>query len=349
MPERHHQSVLTAYFAQHARGTLADHRPNLAHRCQVPVEFRALVGAGVVSAVMPVPVPLLTLDRGSAAPLAPSVDHLVFPGLFTPGAGLHAWPSLCLGRSASLAGHDAMVMADDRSTSTVQGADHPLPLLRNAPFGCSSARFAAVPVDREPAVIRLVVHGRRGGEIPQCLIRLADDLARLRRAPVEVEALTAAPLATDPQRSYWLLPLLLLPGTHARSDVPQIRERMRQAGGSVTLLPFLGAWPQWWDLLRRWIAALERDGRSAVVVHHPLRPGLADRYLDMLEEKLGCALVAFDAWEEYLQQHPAAWPLPLALAPNRMAEALRQAGGVSSLLDDPQLRAGLVSLLSLLS
>ncbi len=204
---------------------------------------------------------------------------------------------------------------------------------------------AAVP----GAVLRLVVHGRSGGEIPGCLHRFAADLAKQRGAPVELEALTAQPLPVNPGHSYWLMPLLLLPGSHACSDVPQIRQRMRLQGGHVTLLPFLGAWPAWWELLRRWIAAREVQGQSAVVVHHPLRPGLSTRYLAMLSKQLDCTLVSADTWGEHLNQHPSACPLPLALAPNRMAETLRQAGGLPSLLDDPQLRSGLITLLSVLS
>ena len=69
----------------------------------------------------------------------------------------------------------------------------------------------------------------------------------------------------------------------------------------------------------------------------------------MLQRELGCTLVSADTWEAHLREHPSACPLPLALAPNRMAESLRQAGGLPSLLDDPQLRSGLITLLSVLS
>jgi hypothetical protein len=41
-------------------------------------------------------------------------------------------------------------------------------------------------------------------------------------------------------------------------------------------------------------------------------------------------------------------PLPLSLAPNRMSEALRQAGGLPSLLEDPALRQGLIHCLAAL-
>ena len=226
---------------------------------------------------------------------------------------------------------------------------HPWPLLRNDPLTAAAMPLPWSRAAVSGAVLRLVVHGRSGGEIPDCLVRFADDLAKHRGGPVELEALTAEPLPVVPGQTYWLMPLLLLPGSHVRTDVPQIRERMRRQGADVTLLPFLGAWPQWWALLRGWIAARELQGQSAVVVHHPLRPGLSARYLAMLSAQLDCTLVSADTWGEHLRQHPSACPLPLALAPNRMAETLRQAGGLPSLLDDPQLRSGLITLLSVLS
>ena len=242
-----------------------------------------------------------------------------------------------------------VAMRKNPPTSSVQGDLHPWPLLRNDPLIGAAQRFPWSGAAASGSVLRLVVHGRSGGDIPDCLHRFADDLAQRRGAPVELEALTADPLPVIPQHHYWLMPLLLLPGSHARLDVPQIRERMRRQGGKVTLLPFLGAWPQWWELLRCWITARELQGQSAVVVHHPLRPGLSGRYLATLSAHLGCTLVSADTWGDHLKQHPSACPLPLALAPNRMAETLRQAGGLPSLLDDPQLRSGLITLLSVLS
>ena len=240
-------------------------------------------------------------------------------------------------------------MAIDLLTSSVSGARQPWPLLLNRPFGYSLPPSALAKPRSVPAVLRLVVHGRSGGEIPACLTDLAADLALRRGAPVELEALTADPLPSQPGVEYWLMPLLLLPGSHVRSDLPAILRRMRAGGSRVTPVPFLGAWSGWWRLLRLWIEAREGTGQQAVVVHHPLRPGLSARYLAMLQRELGCTLVSADTWEAHLREHPSACPLPLALAPNRMAESLRQAGGLPSLLDDPQLRSGLITLLSVLS
>lgn len=206
------------------------------------------------------------------------------------------------------------------------------------------------------SALRLVVHGRSGGVIPSCWLELADVVARRRQAPVLLEALTAAePVqagvmvpGSNPEHQ-WLVPLLLLPGSHVRSDLPQIRQRLRETGISTTLLPFLGAWPHWRDLLGRWLtSADDLAAASQAVVHHPVRPGPADRYLNLLATQLGCPLVPADQWEVFERQNPGCQPRPLALAPNRMAEALRQAGGSPALLEVPLVRSGLIDLLAAL-
>ena len=112
----------------------------------------------------------------------------------------------------------------------------PWPLLRN---GAS---------DGGRQGLHLVVHGRSGGVVPDCLASLPNLLAQRRSAPVQLEVLTAEqPVSALPQSS-WVVPLLLLPGAHARTDVPAIRNRLRGSGASVRLLPFLGSWITWWNL-----------------------------------------------------------------------------------------------------
>ncbi len=191
--------------------------------------------------------------------------------------------------------------------------------------------------------LHLVVHGRSGGVVPDCVASLPELLAQRRSAPVQLEVLTAEqPVSALPQSS-WVVPLLLLPGAHARMDVPAIRDRLRGLGASVSLLPFLGAWTSWWNAV---ISAFPLpDRRDAVLVHHPLRPGVADRFLTMLSSRLALPLVPFDAWPEFQQGHPCARPLPLALAPNRMTEALSEAGGLPPLLEHPLTRQALIDLL----
>lgn len=232
---------------------------------------------------------------------------------------------------------------------------HPFDLTSSAP-----ARFDPWLLLRKSgschlSALRLVVHGRSGGVISSCWLELADVVAKRRQAPVLLEALTAAePVQTgvmvprsNPEHQ-WLVPLLLLPGSHVRSDLPQIRQRLRESGTSTTLLPFLGAWPHWRDLLGRWLTPSGGASSRLAVVHHPVRPGPADRYLTLLAAQLGCPLVPADQWELFEQQNPGCQPRPLALAPNRMSEALRQAGGSPALLEVPLVRSGLIDLLAAL-
>mgnify|MGYP001551744308 FL=1 len=213
-------------------------------------------------------------------------------------------------------------------------ACQPWPLLRNPSF-CS-----------ERSALRLVVHGRSGGRIPACCLALADAVSTARQTPVLIEALTAETPPPSPRLQHqWLVPLLLLPGSHVRHDLPAIRQRLRGLGATVTLLPFLGAWRPWVSMLRHWLSRSMAEPSCRVVVHHPLRPGPAERYLHHLARELACPLVPADAWQAFAQRSPASYPLPLALAPNRMSEVLRQAGGSAALLEDPVIRSGLIDLL----
>ena len=210
----------------------------------------------------------------------------------------------------------------------------PWPLLRKR--SSASQQFA----------IRMVVHGRSGGLVPECLSSLIDDLQAKRSAPVQLQALTAEECPYLHDCPILLLPLLLWPGSHARHDLPAIRERLRSDGAKVTMLPFLGAWPLWWRLV---VSSVQRQLEpDSVLVHHPLREGVADRFLTMLSASFSLPLVSFDRWPEHQTQHPDALPIPLALAPNRMTESLHQVDGSPPLLEDPLIRQGLLDLLAFL-
>jgi len=210
----------------------------------------------------------------------------------------------------------------------------PWPLLRNR--SSASQQFA----------IRMVVHGRAGGVVPSCLSSFVDDLQGKRSAPVQLQALTAEERPLAPDCPLLLLPLLLWPGAHARADVPAIRQRLCTNGARVTMLPFLGAWPLWWGLVASSVQRQLEPG--SVLVHHPLREGVADRFLTMLSASLKLPLVSFDRWPEYQTQHADARPIPLALAPNRMTESLRQVGAPPPLLEHSSIREGLLDLLACL-
>ncbi|BEV35358.1 DNA mismatch repair protein MutS [Synechococcus sp. M16CYN] len=207
----------------------------------------------------------------------------------------------------------------------------PWPLLRNSALGLNDC------------ALRVVVHGRSNGVVPECLCSLMTDLQGQRLAPVQLQALTSnhrPPLLDGP---LLLIPLLLWPGAHTRHDIPAIRQHLSSAGVRVTTIPFLGAWPLWWKLVA---STLQNQlEHSDVLVHHPLHSGVADRFLVMLAESLNFPLLPFDRWSEHQALHPHARPLPLALAPNRMTEALGRTEGLPSLLEHSLISQGLLNLL----
>ncbi|WP_255003475.1 CbiX/SirB N-terminal domain-containing protein [Cyanobium sp. HWJ4-Hawea] len=218
----------------------------------------------------------------------------------------------------------------------------------------------------------LLVHGRQGGVIPVVLQQLAAELEKRRRSPVILQAFTAAAPEGDP--SFWmaarragalsLVPLLLLPGEHVRSDVPAIARhwqlRSRARLGQVVALrrrPFLGAWPQWQQLLAaEWGKAA--GGRSLLWLHHPLQGALADRFLKYLAGVLALpgAPAAYSDPQAILaaQAEPPVVLAPLTLAPNRLSESLKMvrlappAEVLPPLLDLPAVRDFLLSSLEAL-
>ena len=227
-------------------------------------------------------------------------------------------------------------MSENHTTRSAQGGSDPWPLLRKHGESCGDT------------AIRLVIHGRAGGVIPPCLQHIADAVAERRTAPVELEVLTSEHASDGQCDNQWLVPLLLLPGSHARQDVPLIRDRLVNEGVVVKSIPFLGSWDCWWSLISVWLEAVRVKHPSLALVHHPLRPGLSERFLASIQRRFDLPVVSFDAWDQFARDHPNVVPLPLSLAPNRMSEALRQAGGLPSLLEDPQLRQGLIHCLALL-
>ena len=310
-------SVLASNLANHPHCTSADHLPNPLHGGDVSVKL-AFDATPVVS-----PVPAVTSAGSLLDPVHASGQWL------TPGSGL---PCSTIGIAARRHGP---IRVYNRPMTPVGTAIDPWPLLRN---GSSKG---------SPRSLRLVVHGRSGGEIPMCLTTLADELQRIRRAPVQLDVLTAEDtIPAPPDRPAWLVPLLLWPGAHVCTDVPAIRDRLREGGAKVTMLPFLGAWPQWWTSVATALQAELCD--ESVLVHHPLRAGVADRFLAVLASRMDPLLVPFDHWPEYLLSHPTAVPVPLALAPNRITEALREAGGMPPLLEHPLTRQVLIDLLAAL-
>lgn len=175
----------------------------------------------------------------------------------------------------------------------------------------------------------LVVHGRAGGVVPAELTQFADELAGRRGTPVFMQALTA-PVAREPAAlpALTLVPLMLLPGTHVRQDVPAIAQHWRRLC-AVRRLPFVGAWPAWQQALRDELAVLHQGGNSAVVgpllLHHPLEGTQGARYLRHLAQVTGaqCQPTPYSAEQlEALALTLDAPALPLALAANRLTDRL---------------------------
>ena len=187
---------------------------------------------------------------------------------------------------------------------------NPVEVTPSAGPGCWRWPLLPKPSAAGRSPLLLVVHGHAGGAIPQVITELLSDLIEARQAPVWLQALTADPVELPPGQSLLLVPLLLTPGSHARRDVPGIRDRLRRDGHQVCSLPFLGAWGPWLEHLR--------SLGAPSVLHHPLRPGVADRYLSALSRYLGVPCLSAD------RSGPSdAAALPLALAPNRMTAHLR--------------------------
>ena len=190
---------------------------------------------------------------------------------------------------------------------------------------------------RGPWSLLVVVHGHSGGVVPAVLVQALDALAQQRPAPVWVQALTADPVVLPPGERVLVVPLLLTPGSHARFDLPALRERLRAAGHEVVLLPFLGAWPAWLEHLRELVAA----SGCASVLHHPLRSGVADRYLQAAAQWLGRPLIS-----DWPVDGAPGGPFPLALAPNRITAQLEDAGfEAPALLERPATRELVFTLL----
>jgi sirohydrochlorin ferrochelatase len=136
-----------------------------------------------------------------------------------------------------------------------------------------------------------------------------------------------------------LVPLLLLPGGHVRHDLPAIAAHWRGFGPLVRS-PFLGAWPDWQQLLAARVAEEAGQGRSLLWLHHPVSGPLPERYLAHLARCSGAAALAtpYTADDPGLHLPRGAdlvWQ-PLALAANRLTETLRDRS------DGPPLRPPLL-------
>jgi hypothetical protein len=253
--------------------------------------------------------------------------------------GLSVWPVVPL-RSGLTA------LAQDLHLSLAAKA---VDLLARLPQGQSALRHVSQSsLDPEVAqrVLRrlfrsplvLVVHGRRGGLIPDEVKALASAVEQRRRSPVLIQALTAEPpqvvegffAAAEQAQMVTLVPLLLMPGGHVRVDLNVISRDWRRRlaskqGVALQRRPFLGAWPSWQQVLSAQLQTVA-SGRPSCWLHHPLDGALAHRYVALLSQVLGCPGVAAPYSAVMDQLGPVAAKAtvvqPLTLAANRLTESL---------------------------
>lgn len=205
----------------------------------------------------------------------------------------------------------------------------------------------------------LLVHGRAQGEIPAELRSLAAELRERRGAPVLLRALTDPQPAELPtlEHPLGLVPLLLLPGEHVRRDLPRLRLELRPSSG-LRVLPFLGSWPVWQRALAAELGRQVADQPSPpanppLLLHHPIASPLGRRYLRLLAAITGAtpleAAYSSDRIDASLLGQQGA-VLPLALAANRLTEALTPRFGAAAapLLSRPALRQVLLEQLEAL-
>lgn len=278
--------------------------------------------------------PLLLELALQPAPLA--LRQAALEGL---AVGLAAWPFAPL--RAGL-----VVLAQDLHGALASKA---VDLLARLPQGQSALRrLGRLALDTEvaqrlqrrlcPSPLVLVVHGRRGGVIPDEVRALASAVEQRRGAPVVLQALTAEPPqasagflnAAQQAQMVTLVPLLLVPGGHVRVDLNAIARDWRrrlasQQGVSLQRLSFLGAWPAWQQLLAAQLHQAA-DRRPCCWLHHPLDGELAHRYVVLLSHLLGYPGVSAPYSAAMDQLGPVAANSsvvqPLTLAANRLTESL---------------------------
>jgi len=258
--------------------------------------------------------------------------------------GFSAWPLRPLRQLLLALAHDldptlaaAAVDLLDRLPWPLLGLER-LEAHRLAP--AVAARLARRRARRHPSDLLLLAHGRAGGLAPAELTDLVDDLARRRGGRVMLQLLTGADAgevraATEAPAPLTLVPLFLLPGEHVRHDVAAVAASWRQRGWPVRRLPYLGAWPAWQQGLAQALAEQHSAGRSPLLLHHPLSGPLASRHGEALAQVLGVPCRPWDGTKAdgaaaYMDSQPPLVPVPLALATNRLSEAVAAQPGAAA-------------------
>jgi len=267
--------------------------------------------------------------------------------------GLAAWPV------APLRNGLVLLAQDLHGALAAKAVD----LLARLPQGQSALRrLGRLALDTEvaqrlqrricPSPLVLVVHGRRGGVIPDEVRALASAVEQRRGAPVVLQALTADPPqasagflnAAQQAQMVTLVPLLLVPGGHVRVDLNAIARDWRRRlasqqgvalhGVALQRRSFLGAWPAWQQVLAAQLRQVA-GGRPCCWLHHPLDGELAHRYVALLSHVLGYPGVSAPYSAAMDQLGPVAANSsvvqPLTLAANRLTESLE-----ASVMSEPE-------------
>ena len=173
----------------------------------------------------------------------------------------------------------------------------------------------------------LVLHGRAGGVIPAEIQELAANVQSQRGGRVFLQALTDGEAASQaqahPPAPITLVPLFQLPGHHVRSDIPAIANHWRRHGWPLRRLPFLGAWPQWQSGIAAALQQARLQGLKPLLLHHPLSEKLGLRYIKQQEQFFQASCEPWhDLVQLYIDQREPQLLVPLAIAANRLSEAL---------------------------
>ncbi len=195
--------------------------------------------------------------------------------------------------------------------------------------------------------LHLLVHGSRGGEIHSSLISLVDQLKRYKNRSVSIEALTQEnpPQLEIGNKSMFLVPLFLLPGTHVCTDVPKIFKRFQDAGNNIKLFPFLGSFHPWLSLIGDWIRN-QKTFHKPALIHHPVSTENSSVFLRSLENVLNTPFYSWSIWNrDIFDGEKKYFPIPYLLTPNKNIEIDNKGEQLKSLLEIEVIHRGLVELL----
>ena len=199
-----------------------------------------------------------------------------------------------------------------------------------------------------PRGIRFVVHGSADGTPHPLIKSIAMEVQKIRKLPVDIEVLTSKKIDDSSLDSIWLVPLLLLPGSHTRKDIPFIASRLRSQGLKVGILPFLGSL-RYWALILRHLVNVETHVDPVVFVHHPIKNKLSKRYTEYLSKELNVPVISMNVWKSFESACKSCFsPIPLFLAPNKMSTCMASDGYNSALLEFKLIRDFLIVLFGLL-